>query len=207
MRLAIFGGAGKTGVLVVRELLLDGHQVTALVRNPAKLAIRDDKLRIVEGDVRAPQSLTETIRDAHVVISVLSGGRGVLTAFGSALVPAMERDGISWVVSLIGASVRVSGDPSTLGLTLLHRLMPLIAKDVLADGEAFAEIIQASRLDYTLVRPPRLTDGPLTGRSRHAPHLKLSPMSSISRADVATFIVKVGVSGDYARSAPMIASK
>jgi putative NADH-flavin reductase len=207
MRVAIFGGTGKTGILVLRQLLRAGHQVTALVRNPEKFKVDDSNLRIVHGDACAPEGLSQTIRNAEVVISTLSGGGGVLTTFGSNLVPAMKLEGVSRIISLIGASVRVRDDPHTIGLAVLHRLMSIVAKDVLADGKAYAAIIQASRLDYTLVRPPRLTDGPLTERVRHAASLKLSSLSSISRADVAAFMVKVALSGDYSRTAPMIVSK
>jgi putative NADH-flavin reductase len=207
MRVAIFGGTGKTGILVLRELLRSGHGVTALVRDPTKLTMRDDNLRIVRGDARTPEALAQTAREAQVVISALSGGQGTLAAFGTDLVPVMEREGVSRIVSLIGASVRVNGDRSAIGLTLLHTLTSIIAKDVLADGETYAGILLASRLDYTLVRPPRLTDGPLTGRVRHGASLRLSPVSSISRADVAAFMAKVALNGDCARSTPMIVSE
>jgi uncharacterized protein YbjT (DUF2867 family) len=207
MRIAIFGGTGKTGALVLRQLLGAGHQVTALVRDPTKLPLHDDNLRLVKGDARTQDALTQTVRQAQAVVSALSGGQGTLTEFGTGLVPAMEREGVSRVISLIGASVRIEGDPSTIGLAFLHMLTSVMAKDVLADGEAYAEVLLASGLDYTLVRPPRLTDGPLTGRVRHAANLKLSPASSISRADVAAFMAEVALNGDYARSTPMITSE
>jgi uncharacterized protein YbjT (DUF2867 family) len=204
MRVALFGGSGKTGGLILAALLSGGHQVTALVRSPAKLAPCPGNIRIVQGDARQPDALHETTREAQVVISALSGGQGVLTAFGTSIIPVMERERVSRIVSLVGASVRVKGDPSTVGLALLHALTSVIAKDLLADGREHARILQSSGLDYTLVRPPRLTDGPLTGRVRHAASLKLSPMSSISRADVAAFMEKVALNCDYGRSAPMI---
>jgi uncharacterized protein YbjT (DUF2867 family) len=206
MRVSIFGGTGKTGRLILGELLSAGHEVRALAREPAKLAIRTDALRLVQGDARQPEAVADTIKGAQLVISTLAGGKGVLTAFGMNVVPAMKSQEISRIVSLIGASVRIQGDHSTLGLAMLHGFTSLVARDPLEDGRAYARILESSHLDYTLVRPPRLTDGPLTGQVRHAACLPLGLGSSISRADVAAFMIKVASEELYIRASPMIAS-
>jgi hypothetical protein len=73
------------------------------------------------------------------------------------------------------------------------------------DGKRQARLLSNSGLTYSLVRPPRLTQGPATGLIRHGANLRLSPASFISRADLAAFMLRVAVSGDYAHAAPMAA--
>jgi uncharacterized protein YbjT (DUF2867 family) len=76
---------------------------------------------------------------------------------------------------------------------------------MLKDGEVHARELAASQLDYTLVRPPRLTEGAASGRIQHDLTLKLGPTSSISRADLAAFMLEVAVERKYVRAAPMVA--
>jgi hypothetical protein len=90
--------------------------------------------------------------------------------------------------------------------TTLHFITRLMASSVLEDGERHARIVEGSDVAYTLVRPPRLTDGPATGRIDHGLMLKVGPTSSISRADLATFILQSAVENLYIREAPVVAS-
>jgi hypothetical protein len=77
---------------------------------------------------------------------------------------------------------------------------------MLQDGEVHARELAASPFDYTLVRPPRLTERAASGRIQHDLTLKLGPTSSISRADLAAFLLEVAVQGKYVRAPPMVAS-
>jgi hypothetical protein len=86
-------------------------------------------------------------------------------------------------------------------------MMRLLADGVLKDGTRHARALGQSGLDYTLVRPPRLTDATASGRIRHGLQLPLSPASSISRADLAAFMLWVAEEGLYIRAAPMVTSE
>jgi len=124
--------------------------------------------------------------------------------FGGNVISAMKGARISRIVSLVGASVFVPGDPSSMGMALLRGVTRLLAGDVVKDGARHARQLEATDLAYTLVRPPRLTNAPATGRVEHALALPLSPLSSIARAGLAAFMLRVAVEDLYVRAAPMV---
>ncbi len=205
MKLAIFGATGKTGRLVVARALAQGHQVTALARQRSKVQLQHAQLEVVEGAGDQPLAIAQVVRGADAVISAMGAGHGTLATFGPHLLAAMRAAGVTRVVSLIGASVPVAGDPPSISHRALRAITRLFAADVLADGELHARALMATELHYTLVRPPRLTDGPATGRIDAAAQLPVGPTSSITRADLAAFMLRVAVEGQYLREAPMVA--
>lgn len=205
MKLAIFGATGKTGRLILEQALAAGHDVTALVRDPSKVTARNQSLRVLQGAADQPHAIDIAVREADAVISAMGGGNGTLAVFGENVLAAMKRAGVSRVVSLVGASVSEPGDPKSLGRSMLHMITSLVAPSALEDGEKHARLLEGSDFAYTLVRPPRLTDGPATGRVRHGLDLRVSPLSSISRADLAAFMLRAAVDGLYVRAAPMVA--
>lgn len=206
MHIAVFGANGRTGRLVVDEALAGGHHVRAYVRDAARLPAGRPGLTVHEGQVDDPAAIKAAITGADAVISALGSGGGTLTRFAEALIPQMQAAGVSRVVSLIGAGVSEPGDPGSLGRTAMLTLMRLLAGGVLKDAEAHAKLLRASPLRYTLVRPPRLTEGPATGRLQSAPSLALGPGHSISRADLAAFMLECALADSFVRQSPMVAS-
>jgi putative NADH-flavin reductase len=203
MKLALFGATGKTGRLIVERALADGHHVTALARH--QVPLRHQRLTVVTGAADQPAAIAHVVLGADAVISAMGAGQHTLATFGPHLLTAMRSAGVTRVVSLIGASVPMPGDPRTLSHRLLRAITQLFAADVLADGEAHARVLEASEVQFTLVRPPRLTDGAPTGHVVAAEHLPLGPTSFIARADLAEFMLRVAVEGQYLRAAPMVA--
>jgi putative NADH-flavin reductase len=206
MNLTIFGATGKTGKLIAEQALAAGHDVTALVRDPSKVSENHPRLKVLRGAANDAAEIERAVRGADAVISAMGAGNGTLTTFGTNVVPAMISTGVSRIVSLVGASVSEPGDPKSLGQSMLKAITRVLASSTLADGEAHARQLEASALAYKLIRPPRLTAGPATGRIEHGPALSLGPWSSISRADLAAFMLEVALSGQYLRAAPMLAS-
>jgi putative NADH-flavin reductase len=186
--------------------LSQGHEVSALVRDPGKVNSRERGLRVVNGDARQAGAVADTIQGANVVVSALGSGNETVTQFGRNAMAAMERTGLKRIVSLVGASVVMPGDVSSMSIRMLRLITRILGGKMLEDGETHARELAASSLDYTLVRPPRLTDGPASGQIQHDLTLKLGPTSSISRADLAAFLLEVAVQGEYIRAAPMVAS-
>jgi len=205
MRVTIFGATGKTGGFVLEEALDRGWDVTALTRSPDKLRKYAGRVRVIVGPNGGVDAIGAAVDGADAVISAMGAGTNTLATFGPLIVAALRQARVSRFVSLIGASIHVAGDPSTLNMLLLRSLTRLIAGDVVADGDRYAQVIMASGLEYTLVRPPRLTLKPRTGRINSGSALKLGPMSSIGRADVAAFMVKTVADGLFIGEAPMIA--
>jgi NAD(P)H-binding len=128
-----------------------------------------------------------------------------VTLFGRNAIAAMQRMGVTRIVSLVGASVVVPGDPPSMSMRMLRLITRVFGGTMLTDGEVHAKELAATDLEYTLVRPPRLTDGVFSGRIQHDLTLKLGAASSISRADLAAFLLEVAVEGRYVRAAPMVA--
>jgi putative NADH-flavin reductase len=206
MNLAIFGATGKTGRLIVEQALAGGHHVNALARDPSKVSVSHPRLTVVPGAADQALAIEQVVSGVDAVVSAMGGGNGALTALGRNVTSAMTRAGVSRIVSLVGASVPEPGDPPSLSHGMLRAMTRLLAASTLEDGERHARELEASSLAYTLVRPPRLTDGPATGRIRHGLTLSVGPWSSISRADLAAFMLGVTLGSQYERAAPMVAS-
>jgi putative NADH-flavin reductase len=205
MKIAVFGATGRTGGLIMERALSAGHQVTVLVRDPNKLKQRQSGLRIIKGDARQASAVADAVGGADAVISALGSGNDTVTLFGRNVMEVMERTGVRRIVSLVGASVLMPGDLPSTSMSMLRFITRIFGGKMLKDGETHARELAASNLDYTLVRPPRLTDGPASGRIQHDLTLKLGPTSSISRADLAAFLLGIAVEGRYIRAAPMVA--
>ena len=213
MHLAVFGATGRTGREVVTQALAADHTVTAFVRDRGKLAVQQDlsneRLRVVVGDVRDYEAVARAVEGADAVISCLAPvpKEGMVQTEGTRnIARAMTSHGVERIVSETGAGVDVPGDPErSLGGKLMRGVMKLVAGKILADGEGHAEVLRRSDLDYAVVRPPRLTNDPHTGRYRHG-ILNLGPGEKIARADVADFMLAEAVGGDYHRAAPHVTS-
>lgn len=203
MKLAIFGATGKTGSSLLEQARAAGHEVTALAGEPAKIPAREG-LRIIRGAAASSDAIAEAVHGADAVISAMGGGGDTLVTFGENVMAAMKCGRASRIVSLIGASVVEPGDASSMGMAVLRAITRLMAADVVKDGARHARQLEATDLAYTLVRPPRLTNGPATGRVKHALTLPLSPLSSIARTDLTAFMLRVVVENLYVRAAPMV---
>lgn len=210
MHLAVFGATGRTGRLVVTGALTAGHGVTAFLRDPDKLepAVREHPaLRTVQGDVRDAAAVSRAVEGADVVVSALAPVKGqpmVQTDGTRNIVRAMQTHGVRRIVSLTGAGVTAPGDPPrAFAGRAIRGIMTLVAGWVLADGQGHADVLYGSDLDWVVVRPPRLTDGPPTGAERHG-LLQLGFSDSVSRADVAAFMLREATAPTYHRAAPNV---
>lgn len=207
MRLIVFGATGRTGQHVVRQAVERGHEVTAYVRNLSRWTGQHDQVRVVEGALDNAERLAAALVDMDAVVSTLGAGSGTLTTFARVVVPQMIRLKISRIVVLVGAATSDPIDTRSIGRTFMVTLMGLMAGDMLDDSNTHAALLRASSLDWTLVRPPRLSDGPLTGRVQSGATLSLGPMDSISRADLAAFMLDLATGNKFVRQAPMVAAR
>lgn len=203
--LALLGGTGGTGRLLIDEALESGYQLRVLARDPAKVHRQDPRLTVVQGDARDPEAVTRLLDGADAVLSALGPARGeaagVLTRAADNLVSAMPTAGIRRLIVLTGAGVRDPGDRPKLVdrvfRTLLERLQPAL----LRDSEEYVQRVRGSGLDWTVVRAPMLTDGP-------ARAVRVGLVGDIgprvSRASVARFMLEQLGSDRYSRQAPAL---
>lgn len=190
----MFGPTGGTGRGVIEQALTVGDKVTVLARNPAALAEFEGRITVVAGDVLDRDDVGRAVEGAEVVISALGIGmhRHATTVYsqGTAnIIDAMKDDGIRRLLVVSTSSLEIPSPRQVgewlLAKVLLHRLL---AKPY-ADMALMEQRVRDSGLDWTLVRAARLTNGPLTGQYRTAVNRKLRGCWSISRRDVAHYLL------------------
>ena len=206
MDVLVFGATGPLGRCLTDRLLAAGHQVTAFVRTPGRLGPRPG-LREVTGDVLTPRDVTAAMPGHDAVISALGQSRP--SAAGRDLHPgvariieAMQDAGVTRLIWISSHGVGDSRGRS--GFVFERVFVPLRLRAEFADKERQEALVTASGLDWTIVRPARLTNGPATGRLRSGPRLKISIRNSVSRADVAQFVVTELERGTHLRTAPTL---
>jgi putative NADH-flavin reductase len=215
MRVAILGGSGGIGGHLLTWALDSGHDVTALVRNPAALAGQGaasaaggaGSLTLITGDATDESAMRAAIDGADAVLSAL-GPRGAKTPglLGTAaahLTVAMEKAGVRRVICVSAAGPFIADDPD-MGV-LIKLILPRVFAKPFADTREMEAVISASDLDWTMVRASRLVDNPGTGRYRVRPDYSPAGGRKIARADVAHFIAAVLTEGSWLRARPALA--
>ena len=201
MKLLVFGATGGTGRQCVDQALAQGHQVTAFVRQPAALAVQHPDLTIIQGDITDQDVVQRAIPGHDVVISALGtrGGPAVLPEGTRNILEAMASHGVRrslWVSSFgAGDSLKQMG---WLSQTLIVKGF---LRQAIQEKNAQEQIILASGGDWIIARPGGLTDGPATGTYRVTGPGDKVGRPSISRADVADFMLKNLTDDRYVRRA------
>ncbi|MEO8106840.1 MAG: NAD(P)H-binding protein [Actinomycetes bacterium] len=207
MHTALIGATGRTGVLVLDELLLRGHKVEALVRGEGRIT-PGESVTTVQGDSRDRDTLGALVAGVDVVISALGPRSREETLHrdtASALVGAMTDAGVNRFVGISGAGIDVPGDRKSASAKVASSIVRLVGGAVSRDKRREYDVFAASDLDWTLVRPPRLLDGEETGRLEHEAH-RSTRSTKIVRPDLATFIVECAEQNLYVRQAPFVAT-
>jgi putative NADH-flavin reductase len=202
MKLIIFGATGGTGQQVVTQALAQGHNVTAFVRRPEAVTTQHANLTIVQGN----------ITDAAVVAGAVAGHEAVLSALGTRgddkpvlpegthnILVAMEQAGIRR--SLWVSSFGVGDSQQQMGWIARTVIVNLFLKNAIAEKEIQERYIRESAGDWIIARPGGLTNGPLTGTYRVTGPGDKVGRPSISRADVADFMLKNLADDRYIRKA------
>ena len=207
LTVAVLGATGRTGRPLVEELLARGHRVRALVRDPARLGALADRVEVVTGSSEDPAALAEVLTGADAVVSALGPAAKDATLHrrtAEALVRVMREQGPRRFVGISGAGIDVPGDAKALPARVISSLMQRFGGAVVEDKVAEHRIWADSGLDWTLVRPPRLTDGPATGVIEHDAH-RSTRSTRIRRTDLARFLVDVLEQGLHVGLAPFAA--
>lgn len=202
MKLTIFGATGGIGRQLLEQATAAGHEVTAVVRDPSRL-VSANGARVVTADLEAPAPgvLESAVAGADAVLSTLGprpmAKAGVAEHGTRAIVRAMQATGVRRILVVSAAPISTFPSPGRPnpprrdpgeGFVMRNVLTPaikVILRERYADLAEMEDVLRASELDWTIFRPPRLTDQPLTGRYRTAFGQNLRRGSRISRADVA----------------------
>ena len=207
MKIVVFGASGATGQQILSQALVNGHTVTAFVRNPEKITLRHERLQIVKGNVKNYEEVENAIQHQQAVISTL----GVSKTFRhdpdviqgvQHIVKAMEKHQVKRLVY-----------QSTFGVPecrvdfgfFAHTVLPVFLHKEFEDHTLKESLIWKSNLDFVIVRPVVLTNGPKTGAYRHGEKIVFSSLiSTISRADVAEFMLRQVSDTSYLYKAPRV---
>ena len=211
MKIVVFGATGGTGKLIVTQALAKGHAVTAFVRRPEGLP-QDPQLRVIEGDVFDYASVVDAIRGHRALLSAL-GARtlkksDILSRAIPNILQAMRQEYVSRLIVLGAAGVhsdygKYQNALTRMGIWVAKKTM---LKYPFIDQKAQERLLASSEADYTIVRAPRLIDGPFTGTYRILPDALPPGALRISRADVADFMLQQLTDPRFHRQGPYIAA-
>src|SRR6266498_5480052 len=184
MKLFVIGATGRTGREVIQQALARGHHVTAFVRSPESIPLRNERLTVLKGNAIDEDQLSDAMQDHDAVLSTLGPRKvfkpsSLLHDSALATTRAMRRSGVRRLV-VLSAAAHFPGIP--------NRIVSFILRNHMRDSLAMEKVVQDSGLDWTIARPPRLTQEQYaTYRSREG----AAPTGgfSLSRKAMAAFIL------------------
>jgi uncharacterized protein YbjT (DUF2867 family) len=206
MRILILGASKGTGALAVKAALERGHDVTAFARHPENLQLEHPKLRRLQGDFHDAASVAGAVsgHDAVIVTASASSLKGFKEnpAYFSRgtgyTIDAMKKSDVKRLVVL--TAVGTGESRKLFGFLMSTLMVSWILKAPYADHERQEALVRDSGLDWVIARPTRLTDGPAKKRYVKTKAIEAVPRS-ISRADVADFLVEATEVDTWLRSA------
>lgn len=193
MKIAIVGAAGRTGRNVLDRAQERGHEVTAVVRDPSKLGSYSSKaMRIVAATAGDVFALTDAFRRVDVVVSTLgpnkTSGDHVLTTGITATLTAMEAASVRRLV-VVSASGHLTDGDAFFTRAIVKPILGAALHTSYEDMREMERIVQASNTDWTIMRPPMLTDKDARGTYQSRRNLNVRSGFTITRADLAAAII------------------
>jgi len=206
-KILVLGATGGTGRLIVSQALAQGYDVAALVHSPEKGGDLQGA-NVIVGDARDERALREALKGRDAVVSALGTAASpfrevtLLSVATRALVSAMKVEQVSRLVCITGIGAGDSAGHG--GFVFDHLIFPLLLRHVYADKNRQEAIVRDSGLDWVLIRPSILNDKPGRGTIRALTDLSGFHGGTISRQDVATFVVRQLRADTWLRQAPLI---
>ncbi|MGW5723680.1 NAD(P)-dependent oxidoreductase [Amycolatopsis sp. NPDC003865] len=203
MTVAVLGATGATGRHVVSAALRHGHRVVALVRRAGTFAPGERLDEVIWPDVTDVAALTRALPGTSAVISALGGaGQGPTTVCTDGMrsaVTAMKATGVARLIAVSAHGVLDTHDKS-----LYSQAVWANVAERMRDKETMEPLITASGLNWTIARPPKLSDHGETGKYKVGTDLRIRLWSSIGRADLAAFLVDEAETPKYTHACPRI---
>ncbi|MCD7034771.1 SDR family oxidoreductase [Metabacillus sp. GX 13764] len=195
MKIIVFGASGKTGTQFVQLALKEGHFVTAFVRNPEKLTVQGERLRIIKGDALDKETAENAAAGHDAAVSCL-GANGLgkttdLSHMAENITAALLKHNVKRIAYVASAGI-YNEIPGARG-----KMAMFILRNVLEDHKRAADILSNSGLDWTIARPMRLDDGPMTKKYRKALEGVPEGGQRITRSDTAHFLLNALLDNEY----------
>ncbi len=204
MKIVIFGATGGTGRELVGQGLALGHEVSAFARRPEKLGALVGRVRVIRGDALDPAAVGSVVAGQEAVLSALGAtGKSPIDLCSRATAHIIEAMRARGVRRLVCESAYGAGE--SRAWSLYSRWLRAVIRARVEDKDRMEDEVAQSGLDWVIVRPPLLTNGPRRGRYREALEMRLGWAPTVSRADTAHFMLRMLTEEDYLRSAVTIA--
>jgi putative NADH-flavin reductase len=209
LKVLVIGATGGTGRQLVSQTLERGHDVTALVRNPAALHIQHPRLRALRGNVLDLASTEDAMRGQDAVLCALGhkqflGPTRILSNGTRNLLRAMETHGVHRLVC--ETALGIGDSAGRMGLSYTFFVIPVILPFYFWDKTRQERLIASSDVEWIIVRPAALTNGAPRGTYRHGSDIgSLLWTERVARADVADFMLNQLHDDTYLRSAAGLA--
>ena len=207
----VIGASRGIGLETVKRALAEGHRVRAFARSAAAIALADPGLEKIAADALNRSEVSAALQGADAVIETLGAptdlgavlhGTRLFSAATRVLIDAMHAQGVKRLVAVTGLG---AGDSRGRAGFLYDALVfPIVLKRIYDDKDVQEQMIRASGLDWTIVRPGLLTSGPATGRARALTDPKDWTIGSVTRADVAAFLVRETFQRRYLGQTPLL---
>jgi putative NADH-flavin reductase len=207
----VIGASRGIGLETVRRALAEGHRVRAFARGAASIAIDHPQLEMIAADALNRAAVSTALKGADAVIETLGAptdmatmlrGTRLFSAATRILVDAMREQGVSRLVAVTGIG---AGDSRGHGGLLYDAIVfPLVLKRIYNDKDVQEQMIRASGLDWTIVRPGLLRSAPATGRARALTDPRDWRAGSVTRADVADFLVREAFERRFVGQTPLL---
>ncbi|MDN5201304.1 SDR family oxidoreductase [Fulvivirgaceae bacterium BMA10] len=215
MKILILGGTGRTGIWTVKEAIARGHEVVALARNPTKIPYRFDRLTIIKGTPEDQEAIAKAIQGCNAVISTLNISRksdfpwaklrtpqDFLARMISLLIPLCTTNGINRLIIVSAWGARESNQeiPGWFRWFINNSNIGYAYKQ----HGLQEEMLEKSELNWTSVRPVGLTNSKKRKEIRVSFHGKPKPKLTISRRNVARFMLDALEKELYIKEKPTI---
>jgi len=207
MKLLVIGASRGIGFELLQHALSAGQEVTAVVRNPQRLSISHENLKVIKGDILEKGVIEEAVngQDAACLTIGIKPTRQPVSVFSEGtkmVVEAMKNSSCRRLICVTGIG---AGDSRGHGGFFYDKIInPLLLKTTYEDKDRQEAIVRESGLDWVIVRPGFLTNGSRTGEYRVLTELNGVKAGKISRADVADFILREAAEMKYRGQTPLL---
>lgn len=206
MQITIFGANGRVGSNIVAQAIKQNIKVVAFMHDATNLP-NNENVKIVKGDIYNPKKVNDAIIGSDAVISVLGSWgtpkKDILTAGMQNIIPSMQKNNIKRIVSLTGADAAIEGEHYGIISVVFKNVFKLFANKILEDGEAHIKLLQASDLQWTVVRSPVMNEKG-DPKNYHLTDKKPTTLATINRKSVALSMLNLAMEPNYIKQAPFI---
>ena len=193
MNITVFGATGGTGTALVEQALAAGHEVTAVVRDPARMKVaRHPRLRVVTADVMDPASIAPALAGTDAAVNTVGphglGRTTIQQDSVRSILQAMHQAGARRLLHISGSSTVDDGESWYMRFPVKPLARATFLGNSCTDMRGAESLIRASDMEWTIFRPPALNSKPARGY-RTAIDRNLPHGFSVTRADLAACMV------------------